>query len=183
MPALAQFEGRILLWIQDSLRCAPVNALMRLFSFLGDGGMVWIVLTLILLLMKRTRRTGIACALSMVLTLIAVNLILKPLVARTRPYELIEGLSLLVHAHADHSFPSGHSANSFACAWVLFRCLPKKWRVPPLILACLIALSRLFVGVHYPTDVLAGAGIGVLMAEISRRGVRGYVRRQELSGR
>lgn len=169
-----QWEARILLWIQDNLRCGAVNALARLFSALGDGGALWICITLVLLARKKTRRTGLTCAAAMILTLVAVNLVLKPLVGRTRPYEVIDGLTLLVGAHADFSFPSGHSANSFACAWALFRCLPKKWRAWPIVPASLIALSRLVVGVHYPTDVLAGIAIGIAAAEISFRLIQKY---------
>lgn len=169
---LMEIESAILLWIQNNLRCGFLTPVMRVITTLGNGGAFWIVLTLLLLIFKRTRRMGVYCAASMLLTLLVVNLCIKPLAARTRPYELIEGLQILVSRPHDYSFPSGHSANSLTCAWTIFRLAPKKYGVPALVLAVLIALSRLYVGVHYPTDVLAGAAIGVLLSEVALRALR-----------
>lgn len=169
---LMEIESAILLWIQNNLRCGFLTPVMRVITTLGNGGAFWIVLTLLLLIFKRTRRMGVYCAASMLLTLLVVNLCIKPLAARTRPYELIEGLQILVSRPHDYSFPSGHSANSLTCAWTIFRLAPKKYGVPALVLAVLIALSRLYVGVHYPTDVLAGAAIGILLSEVALRALR-----------
>lgn len=169
---MLQIEGNILLWIQENLRCAFLTPVMRVITTLGNAGIFWIVLTLILLIFRRTRRLGVYCAASMLLTLLVVNVAIKPLAARTRPYELIQGLEILVSRPHDYSFPSGHSANSLTCAWTLFRLAPKRYGVPALVLAILIALSRLYVGVHFPTDVLAGAAIGIAMSEVAMTGVR-----------
>lgn len=166
MSAFSQFEGQILLWIQENLR-GVLDGPLRFITRLGDGGFIWILLTLVLLCFRRTRRAGLSSALSMIFTLLAVNLLLKPLVARIRPYEVIDGLTYIVARESEFSFPSGHSANSLACAWVLFRMLPKKAGIPALALGALISLSRLYVGVHYPSDVLCGAAIGILMAELA----------------
>lgn len=92
------------------------------------------------------------------------NVILKNIVARTRPYDVIPGLVSLVGAQKDYTFPSGHTGSSFASAVVLCRMLPKRYGIPAVVLACLIGLSRLYVGVHYPTDVIAGAMIGTGIA-------------------
>ena len=173
---LLEIEGAILLWIQNNLRCGLLTPLMRAITTLGNGGAFWIALTLLLLIFRRTRRIGVYCAASMLLTLLVVNLCIKPLAARTRPYELIQGLEILVSRPRDYSFPSGHSANSLSCAWTLFRLAPKKYGVPALVLAVLIALSRLYVGVHFPTDVLAGAAIGVLLSELTLRALRRALR-------
>ena len=169
---LMEIESAILLWIQNNLRCAFLTPVMRGITTLGNGGMFWIALTVLLLIFRRTRRIGVCCAASMLLTLLVVNLCIKPLAARTRPYELIQGLEILVARPHDFSFPSGHSANSLTCAWAIFRLAPKKYGVPALVLAVLIALSRLYVGVHYPTDVLAGAAIGIALSEIALRALR-----------
>ena len=169
---LLEIESAILLWIQNSLRCGLLTPVMRVITTLGNGGAFWIALTLLLLIFRRTRRMGVYCAASMLLTLLVVNLCIKPLAARTRPYELIQGLEILVSRPHDFSFPSGHSANSLTCAWTIFRLAPKKYGVPALVLAVLIALSRLYVGVHFPTDVLAGAAIGVLLSEVALRALR-----------
>ena len=161
MEAILHADSAALLWIQENLRSGFLTPVMKGLSLLGDKGMIWILLTLALLFVRRTRPLGARCALSMVIGLIVTNLLIKNAVARTRPYELIEGLECLVGAQKDFSFPSGHATNSLACAWVLFRRAPRKWGVAALVLAILIALSRLYVGIHYPTDVLAGAVIGI----------------------
>lgn len=168
LNALSRIEGDLLLWIQENLR-GCMDAPVRFISMLGDHGLFWIFLTLLLFFFKKTRRAALASALSMLLTLLVVNILLKPLAARIRPYEVIEGLRYIVAKESEFSFPSGHSANSLACAWVLFRMCDKRIGVPALILALLIALSRLYVGVHYPTDVLAGVAIGMLLAEFAMR--------------
>ena len=155
--------------IQNNLRCAPLTPVMKLLSTIGNAGIFWIVLTVLLLVFRKTRRTGVYCAAAIVLTFLVVNCAIKPLVARIRPYDLFPEIQILVHAEHDFSFPSGHSANSFCCAWALFRRAPRKYGVAALVLAALIALSRLYVGVHYPTDVLAGVALGVLLSEAAVR--------------
>ena len=166
MNTLALFERDILLWIHGHLRFAAMTPVMRALSLLGDKGLFWIALTLVLLAFKRTRRVGAYCAASMILTFLIVNCAIKPIVARIRPYDLFPELQILAHLEHDFSFPSGHSANSFAVAWILFRMSPKKYGVPAVILAALIAFSRLYVGVHFPTDVLAGTAIAIALAEV-----------------
>lgn len=167
MNALGMWEGRFLLWVQEHLRMGGLNEVFRLITTLGNEGMIWIGLILVMLVFKRTRRTALCCALSMILTLLLVNIAIKPLVARTRPYVLLEGLEILVSRPGDFSFPSGHSAHAMACAWVIFRKIRNKWGVLALIFAILMALSRLYVGVHYPTDVIFGCLAGMGMAEIA----------------
>ena len=177
MLTLAAFERDILLWIHAHLRFAALTPVMRLLSLLGDKGIFWIALTVVLLIFKKTRRVGIYCAASMILTFLVVNCAIKPLVARVRPYDLFTEIQILAHAEHDFSFPSGHSANSFAVAWILFRMTPKKYGVPAVVLAALIAFSRLYVGVHYPTDVLAGTAIAILLAEVCLYALRRLERR------
>lgn len=163
------FEAGILVWIQEHLRLPVLNEIMIGVTSLGNGGIFWIAMALLLICIKRTRRIGLQCGIAMLLTLLVVNLALKPLLARTRPYELIDHLQILISRPRDYSFPSGHSANSFSCAWVIFRKMPRKIGTPAILLAGLISLSRLYVGVHFPTDVLCGALVAVLLAEIGMR--------------
>ncbi len=153
-------DGQILIWIQEHLRAGWLNPIMRAITSLGNAGLFWILLALVLLSFKKTRKIGLACAVSIAIGALITNLILKNWVARIRPYEALESLSILVSKPHDFSFPSGHSTASFAGAWALFRNTKSRWRIPALVLAALIALSRLYVGVHYPTDVLAGCAIG-----------------------
>ena len=162
-----KFDSSILLWIQDNVRSDFLTPIMKVITHLGDKGILWILVTLALLWYYKTRKLGVRCMVSMVIGLVITNLILKNWVARIRPYELIQGLECIVKKADDYSFPSGHTTNSLACAWVIFRRAPKKWGVPALILAILISLSRLYVGIHYPTDVLGGAVIGIGSACLS----------------
>lgn len=167
MNALNLFEANIVLWIQENLRVGFLNPVMQGITHLGDGGIFWIILSVLLLLFKKTRKVGLCCALALIFDLLVVNIAIKPLVARIRPYAILNEITILTHQPGDHSFPSGHSAGSFACAWAFFRAYKKKWGVPALVLASLVSLSRLYVGVHYPTDVIAGICIGIAMAELA----------------
>lgn len=169
MEGINLFEANIIYWIENHLRTGVLTPVMQVITALGNGGAFWIVLTVLLLLFKRTRRAGMICALALVLDLLAVNMLIKPLAARPRPYQVLEQITVLTNLPSDYSFPSGHSAASFACAWALLRSGRKQWGAWALVIAGLIALSRLYVGVHYPTDVLGGVLIGILVAEAAVR--------------
>ena len=181
MSTLFTIESEFLLWVQ-SWRQGRLNKIICPITHLADGGAMWIAVALLLLIvgyvrMKKGRgtdmlRVGAMCAAAMLLTLLVVNVLIKPLAARTRPYDAIDGLVSLVGRESDFSFPSGHSANSFSCAWAIFRSTKKKYGIPALILAALISLSRLYVGVHYPSDVICGVIIGIAMSEIGVRIVK-----------
>ena len=168
MDSLLRIEESILMFIQENLRTDWLNPIFKLITFLGNVGWFWILLTVVFLAIPQTRRTGAIMAISAIVDVLLVNLIMKNLFARTRPYILFESLVSLVGEESDFSFPSGHSAISFAVATVILLCLPKRLGIPAIILASLIALSRLYVGVHYPTDVIAGVAVGIACAFIAR---------------
>jgi len=160
--ALAQAEGPVLLWVQETLR-GPLDAAVCFYTHLGDRGLLWIALCALLMCFPRTRRAGLAGAFALVCSLLLTNLALKHLVRRTRPWLLIEGLLPLVTERDPNSFPSGHTSASFAAACAWLPTLPRRWmRCLTVGLACLMALSRLYVGVHFPSDVLCGALAGSL---------------------
>lgn len=165
---LVNIEGPILLWIQEYLRVDFLMPVITFITHLGDGGRIWIACTLLLLLLPKTRKTGIVMTLSMLFNLLATNIVLKNLLARTRPYVVVEGLHRIIEAQSDFSFPSGHTACSFAAATVIFLMCPRKAGVPAMVLAVLISLSRLYVGVHFPTDVIGGAIVGTAAALLAR---------------
>lgn len=168
MEVLLQFDGNILLFIQQYLRLDWLTPLWIGITSLADEGWFWIALSLIFLIPKKTRKAGIAALLALLLNLLFTNVMLKNMVARTRPYEMVEGLRILIDPLKSFSFPSGHTACSFAAAFAYFRCMPrKKWGTVALVLAGLIGFSRLYVGVHYPTDVLGGVAVGMLAAWIA----------------
>lgn len=154
-------EGDILIWIQDNLRQEWLTPIMKFITSLGNAGIFWIILTIVLLCFKKTRKAGIMSAMALVFSLLINNCLLKPTIARTRPYVAISDLKCIVKPEKDFSFPSGHTGASFASGFTLLRNLPKKAGIPLFILAFLIAFSRLYVGVHYPTDVLGGMVTGI----------------------
>ncbi len=160
-------EANILLWIQENVRADWLTPIVTAITYLGNAGIFWIILSLFLVIIPKQRKLGLQCGTSLILHLLLVNLVAKNLFARVRPYEVIDGLTNLIGKQSDFSFPSGHTASSFAVATVLLMRAPKKLSIPMLIFACLISLSRLYVGVHYPTDILGGVAIGIVCAVIA----------------
>lgn len=161
LEGLQNAEMEILYWIQDIFGCAFLDWFMPLVTSLGNGGIFWILLAVLLLCTKRYRVTGLMLGVSLLLGLIIGNLTLKPLIGRLRPFEVDSAISLLIEPPGDASFPSGHTLASFEGATVLM-VKEKKLGIPALILAILIALSRLYLQVHFPTDVLFGMVLGIV---------------------
>lgn len=159
-------DGNALLLIQEHVRNAVLTPIMTRLTALGDHGIIWIVLGLVLLIPKRTRRAGILSLLALLCAHLLCNYVLKDYVARVRPFEVVSGLYCLIERPTDWSFPSGHTMTAFASAMVIFRSCKKPIGVPVMLLACLIAFSRLYVGVHYPSDVIFGAVLGSLIGLI-----------------
>ena len=162
------FDLPILDWIAEQLWCPALDALMPAITRLGDGGAVWIALAALLLALPKQRKTGLTVALALLLGLLACNLTLKPLVARMRPFDYQlqyfgREISLLVSPPTDFSFPSGHTNASFAAATALLL-RSRRAGIPAMLLAALIAFSRLYLYVHYPTDVLAAVALGAAVA-------------------
>ncbi|MDD7389694.1 MAG: phosphatase PAP2 family protein [Lachnospiraceae bacterium] len=164
MDFLTNLDGNILLWIQEYLRKDFLNPLIIFITSLGNAGLIWIGASVVLLCILRTRKAGALSILSLLISYLINNLILKNAVARPRPWVDVEGLSILIGKPHDFSFPSGHSSSSFAAAVVMYKMLPARFGIPAVILAAAIALSRLYVGVHYPTDVLFGTLSGIVTA-------------------
>ena len=177
MNTLFELDGQILLFIQEHIRCGALDGVMRLLSTLGNAGAIWIVTALALLFFRRTRRFGAACGLALLLGFVVTNLALKNIINRIRPYDVMTSLNILVKPERSFSFPSGHATSSLAAGVALFLTLPRRYGVPALLLGVLIALSRMYVGVHYPTDVLCGAAIGVAAALAAVRVARTSRRR------
>lgn len=163
------FEFVILDFIQNNLRSDFGDIMMSLITRLGDAGIFWILMTVVLLLYPKTRLLGVAAAAALVTDLVCCNLILKPLVARIRPYEINTAIELLVSKPVDYSFPSGHTAASFAVVSALYFMKAKRLWIPSLVLAVLIAFSRLYLYVHFPTDVLGGVLVGIFAGYVGYR--------------
>ena len=154
-------DGGILLWLQEAVRNAVLTPLFTLYTHLGDSGLMWIALSVLLLCFKKTRKAGAAGLMALLLSLMFTNGILKHLVERPRPWLTVEGLTPLIAEHDPNSFPSGHTSASFAAASAWCRTLPRRWMgVTAVVLAALMGFSRLYVGVHFPSDVLACSAAG-----------------------
>lgn len=164
MNALLELDGNILLWIQEYVRNDFLTPIFKFITGLGDEGYVWIAIAILLVFFKQYRKAGFAVGVSLLGSLIFNNTLIKNMVRRVRPYRVLETLTILIEEPGEFSFPSGHTSSSFAAGVVLYLLLPKKYGVPAMILAFLIGISRLYVGVHYPTDVMAGAVLGTLLA-------------------
>lgn len=161
IEAIVELDGNILLWIQEAVRNPILTPVFTFITTLGNAGMIWIIFCILLLSKKSTRRIGAMGILALLGSVLINNLLLKKLVERPRPFDIIEGLQPIVMRPKDFSFPSGHTGSSFAVATVFYRNLPKRFGVWMLLLAALMGVSRVYVGVHYPTDVLAGMLVGI----------------------
>lgn len=155
------WELSFLDFIQENLRCGFLDVFMPALTRLGDGGVFWIVLSLALLLFPKTRRTGAIVTMALLLEFLCCNLLLKPLVARIRPYDVNPSVVLLVQRLVDFSFPSGHTGVAFAVTSGLYYSKSPLWS-PAAVLSIVMAFSRLYLYVHYPTDVLAGVLLGIM---------------------
>ena len=153
----------------QTIRTPILDRLMWFITSLGSAGRVWILLAVILLIRPKTRKSGAIILTALVVNLILCNGILKNLVGRTRPFDVNTSVSILINKPRDFSFPSGHTAVSFAVVAALFFSGEKKlWKIS-LVAAVLIAFSRLYLYVHYPTDILGGIVAGILAGYIGYR--------------
>lgn len=174
-----QFEASIILWIQENLR-GVMDGFWIFVTHLGDEGYLWIGLGIVLLFWKKTRPIGITVLLSLLFDFLIINVSLKGLVARPRPFVVNETIVPLVGGVSPYrSFPSGHSGGSFAAMLALSKWVPKKIGIPAIVLASMVAVSRLYVGVHYPTDILGGFVVGLVSSFAAYRIVKSVMRKRE----
>ena len=181
LEVLNQLDGQLLLWVQEYIRHPALTGFFKFITSLGDAGIIWIAISIALLIPKKTRHIGCMSLMALLCSLIINNFIIKNIVARPRPYVTLSDLTILIAKPSEFSFPSGHTASSFAAACVFFRHLKKKYGIPLLILAILIALSRIYVGVHYPGDVLAGVISGILLSYLGEFIVKKFGRKHAVT--
>ena len=171
LDALAvSFDLPVLDWIAANLWCPVLDAIMPVITVLGDAGIFWIAVAVLFIFTRKYRKTGIGMIIALMMGLVICNICLKPTIARIRPYDFKEEylgvvVNLLIDKQHDFAFPSGHTIASFEAAVVILLG-SKKLGIPAMILACLIAFSRLYLYVHYPTDVIVSIILGSILALI-----------------
>lgn len=165
LNSFQRIDIKILDFIDRYLRCVFLDKVMPIITGMGNGGMVWIFLSLYLIHSNNHKMEGYMVFTSLVLATIVGEGVIKHLIRRARPFSLIKERTLLIAKPMTYSFPSGHSASSFAVAGI-FIIMNSSISVYITILATLIAFSRLYLDVHYPTDVLTGIILGILCSII-----------------
>jgi undecaprenyl-diphosphatase len=163
------FDLPILDWIQANMRSPFLDFIMPIITVLGDAGIFWMICAGVLFIIKKYRKLGVGMAIAMALGLLVCNIILKPAVGRIRPYDFQETLgvtiNLLIEKQHDFSFPSGHTIACFEASVVLLL-THKKMGIPAFILGVLVSFSRLYLYVHYPTDVITSIVLGTVFGII-----------------
>ncbi|MGI6248175.1 MAG: phosphatase PAP2 family protein [Acutalibacteraceae bacterium] len=169
MQAVLNFDWAVFRFVQEHLWGPFLDFLMPLITRLGDAGAIWIITAIVLLFFKKYRKYGFMMIAGLLFSLIITDNIIKPVIQRPRPFDLELWKDIFVYPDYvkrphGYSFPSGHTSSSLAAATVLIFSKKKPVYIPAMILALLIAFSRIYVHVHYCTDVLAGLLAGIIYA-------------------
>ena len=167
MDALNQFEIGILDFIRETFSCKFLDYFFVGITSLSDKGIFWIILAVILLCFKKTRKTGICLGVVLLIGEILGNQILKKLFERPRPYTVNPDVELIIEKLSSFSFPSGHSRCAVECAVAIFA-NNKKWGIVAIVVAALTCLSRMYLYVHYPTDFLGGILVGIFCGYVGK---------------
>lgn len=165
MDILRNFDMETLNFINNNLHSPIMDKFMILITSIGNVGLIWILISLILMITPKYRKVGVMTICALILTTIIGEGILKHLIRRDRPFTSLPDIKLLITAPTSYSFPSGHTGSAFAAAGVLGSMI-KKSRPYVITLAILIAFSRLYLFVHYPEDVLGGIILGLCSSQI-----------------
>ena len=166
IETLYSIDFAILDFIQNTIKCVFLDYLMTFFSSIGNAGIIWIITALIMMCFKKTRATGAMMACALLLGVLIGEVGIKNIVARERPFVVNTDIVLNIAQPSGYSFPSGHTCSSFAAATTLFM-NNKKIGIGAYIIASLIAFSRLYNYVHFPSDILCGIILGITVAIIT----------------
>lgn len=171
MPDCIQnIDEQLLLLIQEHMKNPVLDRIMVFVTSLGNNWLIWIIIALLLLLIKRYQKCSVFLLCSIMIANILCDHILKPIFDRARPFHHFPEIAMLIHRPHSPSFPSGHTTTGFAAATIIF-CFDKRFGIAAYLLAGSIAFSRMYLFVHYPTDVLAGIVLGISTSLILYYGV------------
>lgn len=166
IDVIYSIDYSILDFIQNTIKCALLDPVMAFFSYIGESGAIWIASSLVMLFFKRTRAMGVMVLAAMSAGYLIGEIGIKNIVCRPRPFVGCSGIVLNISPPSGYSFPSGHTCSSFAAATVMIAC-DKRFGISAVVLAALIAFSRLYNYVHFTSDVLCGMLLGVMCAVIT----------------
>lgn len=167
MYVIQNLDNSILEFIQMNMRSVIGDKIMIGLTSLGNGMTIWAIIGLALIISKKYRRYGFMIITALILCFLVGNLTIKPIVARTRPFDATPLLGeMLIKLPTDFSFPSGHTMCSFASSIVIFN-MNRRIGIFTLILSSFIGFSRVYLYVHYPTDVFGGMVLGILVGIIT----------------
>lgn len=173
------WEFDLLYWFQ-SIHNPILDKIVVVITSLGNAGIFWILLTLVMLIVCKDKKVAWTSALALLFSVLVINVFLKNMAMRARPCWIDDTIPLLVKNPKDYSFPSGHSSASFASAASIVQYAKyRKQGIAAVILAALIAVSRMYVFVHFPTDVFVGTILGIVEAILAGIIIRFIYRKVE----
>lgn len=171
---IQSFDTAVLNFINSYFHNSVLDRIMPLITYIGNMGLIWIIISVVLLVNKKYRKTGIMVIGTLIMASVLGEGIIKHLVQRPRPCVDIPAFKLLIAKPLSYSFPSGHTTSSFAAAGILMKEF-KRYRIYIILLASMIAFSRLYLDVHYPTDIIGGIILGLLCSIIANFLVTRYL--------
>lgn len=172
MQFIQAFDDRILNFIQENLRNPIMDKIIPIITSLGNGGLVWIIIAIIFIITKKYRKYGLIMLITLIICELVGDIAIKHLVGRERPFNVTKAIELLIKPPTGYSFPSGHTMSSFAAATIISK-MNKKFGIAAFILAALIGFSRMYLYVHYPSDVLVGCILGIIFSSLTYKIING----------
>lgn len=173
IKSITAFDFSVLDFIRENIANPALNVIMTIITYSGEFGAVWIAAAIACLCFKKTRKAGVAMAVALIIGGLFGSIIIKNVIARPRPFTANPDIQLIIPPPTSFSFPSGHTLASFGAASALF-IQHRRLGAAALIYAALVGFSRLYMYVHYPTDVLAGCILGILLGTFSWLAVKKF---------
>ena len=176
---MQEFELEVPDFIKDHIKNGFLDTVMPIITMCGNLGIFWVAVALIISAKAKYRRCSITMLIGLIAGVLIGNLFIKNAVRRDRPCWIIELQNMLIDNPQDFSFPSGHTLSSFCAAAILFY-YDKRLGIPSFGIAALIAFSRMYLYVHFPTDIVGGALLGIVIACLTIKITDKYIFKSKL---